>query len=91
MTIRDYVNRVLELNDQLENFPGINDNDNGTKLPEDEVLDLLEFGLPETWQHVMLLQKFDPQVHTINDFVQFCERLEILENATQILRRNLPV
>ena len=58
MTIRAYVNRVLELNDQLENFPGLNSNDNGTKLPEDEVLDLLEFGLPETWQNFMLLQKF---------------------------------
>ena len=48
MTIRAYVNRVLELNDQLENFPGLKDNNNGTKLPEDEVLDLLEFGLPDT-------------------------------------------
>ncbi len=35
MSIRAYVNRFLELNDQLENFPGINDNDNGTKLPND--------------------------------------------------------
>ena len=28
----------------------------------------------------MLLQDFDPQVHTVNDFVQFCERLETMEN-----------
>ena len=28
----------------------------------------------------MLLQYFDPQVHTVNDFVQFCERLETMEN-----------
>ena len=90
MTIRVYVNRVLELNDQLENFPGLNSNDNGTKLPEDEVLDLLEFGLPETWQNFMLLQKFDPQVHTINDFVQFCERLETLEKEEKRKRDSNP-
>ena len=90
MSIRAYVNRVLELNDQLENFPGVNDNDNGTKLPEDEVLDLLEFGLPETWQHAMLLQDFDPQVHTVNDFVQFCERLETLEKEEKRKRDSNP-
>ena len=90
MSIRAYVNRVLELNDQLESFPGVNENDNGTKLPEDEVLDLLEFGLPETWQHAMLLQDFDPQVHTINDFIQFCERLETLEKEEKRKRDSNP-
>ena len=45
MPIRTYVNKVLELNDQLENFPGTGNENNGTKLPKDEVLDLLEFGL----------------------------------------------
>ena len=42
--------------------------------------DLLEFGIPNTWQKAMLLQDFDPQVHTVNDFVQFCERLETMVN-----------
>ena len=28
----------------------------------------------------MLLQDFDPQVHTVSDFVQFCERLETMES-----------
>ena len=79
MPIRTYVNRVLELNDQLENFPGTGNEIHGTKLPEDEVLDLLEFGIPENWQQAMLLQDFDPQVHAVNDFVQFCERLETME------------
>ena len=80
MSIRVYVNRVLELNDQLVSYPGTGDNIDGTKLPEDEILDLLEFGIPNTWQKAMLLQDFDPQVHTVNDFVQFCERLETMES-----------
>ena len=80
MSIRVYVNRVLEMNDQLVSYPGTGDNIDGTKLPEDEILDLLEFGIPNTWQKAMLLQDFDPQVHTVNDFVQFCERLETMES-----------
>ena len=64
MSIREYVNRVLELNDQLASYPGTGDITDGTKLPEDEILDLLEFGIPNTWQKAMLLQDFDAQVHT---------------------------
>ena len=78
MSICMYVNRVLELNDQLASYPGTGDNIDDTKLPEDEILDLLEFSIPNTWQIAMLLQDFDPQVHTVNDFVQFCERLETM-------------
>ena len=34
--------------------------------------------IPNTWQKTILLQDFGPQVHTVNDFVQFCERLETM-------------
>ena len=49
MSIRVYVNRVLELNDQLENYSGTGDNRNGARLPEDEIFDLIEFSIPNTW------------------------------------------
>ena len=88
MSIRVYVNRVQELNDQLEKYPGIGDELHGTKLPEDEILDLLEFGIPGAWQKAMLLQDFDPQVHTVTDFVQFCERLETLEKEEKRARES---
>ena len=86
MSIRVYVNRVLELNDQLASYPGTGDNTDGTKLPEYKILDLLESGIPNTWQKAMLLQDFDPQVHTVNDFVQFCERLETMESEDKLPR-----
>ena len=38
----------------------------------------------------MLLQDFDPQVHTVNDFVQFCERLETMESEEKPPRENIP-
>ena len=36
----------------------------------------------------MLLQDFDPQVHTVNDFVQFCERLETMEKEDKLPRES---
>ena len=47
------------------------------KLPEDKLLELLEFSLPEKWQVAMLLQDFDPTNHSLEDFVAFCTRLEM--------------
>ena len=36
----------------------------------------------------MLLQDFDPQVHTVNDFVQFCDRLETMEKEDKLPRES---
>ena len=47
--VRVYVTYVLELNDQLEDYPGRGEDLDGTKLPEDEILDLLEFSIPVIW------------------------------------------
>ena len=43
------------------------------------MLDLLEFGMPSSWQKAMILQDFDPVDHTIPELVSFCERLELTE------------
>ena len=52
------------------------------KLPEDELLELLEFSLPEKWQVAMLLQDFDPADHSLKEFVAFCTRLEMAYDDT---------
>jgi hypothetical protein len=49
------------------------------KLPADEISDLLEFGVPHSWQREMVIQDFDPLQHTVSDFVAFAERLEQVE------------
>ena len=36
----------------------------------------------------MLLHDFDPQVHTVNDFVQFCDRLETMEKEDKLPRES---
>ena len=42
------------------------------KLPEDKLLELLEYSLPEKWQVAMLLKDFDSVDHTLEYFVAFC-------------------
>jgi hypothetical protein len=42
-------------------------------------LDLLEFAVPNAWQKNMVLQGFDPVIHTPSEFVAFCERHEFTE------------
>jgi len=81
LKIREYVARVVEINDMLELFPPSKEGETATKLPSDEILDLLEFGLPNTWQKNMVLQDFDPLAGDTNDFVAFCERMEQFEST----------
>ena len=50
-----------------------------TPLPPDEILDLIEFGIPNSWQKAMILQDFDPLQKSVKEFVSFCERMEQIE------------
>ena len=74
--VRDFVCRVNEILEYLSKFPPFANNQG---LPEDEVIELIEFALPREWQRQMLVQGFDPASKSIQDLVDFCERLEIAE------------
>jgi hypothetical protein len=50
------------------------------RLLEDELLDIYENGVLNTWQKQFLLQGFDPIEHTKQEFLEFCERLEATED-----------
>ena len=76
--------RVCEINNLLARFPGADEN---SKLPEDELLDILEFGMPNSWQRAMTLQDFDPVEHTVSEFVSFCERLEATDTEDVIPKK----
>ena len=53
MKTRDYVTRVQELNSYLTQFlaPA---NNNADSLDDDEIMDILEYGMPASWKSVML-------------------------------------
>jgi hypothetical protein len=82
MTMRIYRNRVVELNNYLAHFPGSFNVEQ--KLEEEEIINILEFGVPLKWQDQMVLQGFDPTEdgRTSQDLVEFCERLESTEPKT---------
>jgi len=67
MKTREYVSRVCEINKMLVHFPTV---DQDSRLPNDEMLDLLEFGMPSSWQKTMILQDFDPVDHTIPELTK---------------------
>ena len=84
---REFVARVNEINEFLKEFP----TPNGvvaTALPEDEILDVLEFGVPNSWQKRFLMHQFDPQAHSVMEFVEFCERIEATEDPPEARNNN---
>jgi hypothetical protein len=84
-TIREYVARVREINLWFNAYP-VNEEDEvpPTRLDDDELLDILEFGIPNSWKKEMVKQGFDITTKTIQEFVEFCERLEICEAINPI-------
>lgn len=80
-TTREFAARLQEINGYLPKFPRVVEGEDPVKLPDDEVLDILEFGVPVSWQKAMLLQDFDPLRHDVKAFVAFCERLEQVEST----------
>ena len=76
MTMRDFMGRMTEINDKLDLFPPFGANQ---KLSDDELLDIGEFGTPNSWQRQMIVQDFDPLAGTSQDLIEFCERMERTE------------
>ena len=48
-------------------------------LDKDELLDILEFGVPSSWRREFTVQGFDPVDQGLRKFVEFCTRLESCE------------
>jgi len=86
MKAREFVSRVCEINKLLTKFPLT---DEEAKLPRYELLDLMEFGIPSSWQKAMILQDFDPANHTIAEFIGFCKCLELTEPETNRIEKKV--
>ena len=76
MPVQDYIARMIEINNYLEEFLPVIAGGNATKLPFNKLLDLLEFGIPIKWQQQMQVQNFKPKAGTLLGFQNFWERLE---------------
>eukprot|EP00957_Ditylum_brightwellii_P079124 6017728-Ditylum_brightwellii.AAC.1 len=59
LTVKEWVAQVQELNGYLKDF--LAHNTNTTQLlDKDELLDILEFGVPASWRREFTVQGFDP-------------------------------
>ena len=79
MPIREFMNRLTEINEYLPQFPPF---DGTNKLSVEEIMEIAEYATPNQWQKAMVLHGFDPSEHTPAEFVEFCERLEFAEVDT---------
>jgi len=71
MSIQDFMTQLIKMNQYLNEFPLFMADQ---ALPKDEILDIAKFGVPNSWQ-----KTFDPTVHTIKEFIEFCKRLKFME------------
>ena len=79
MPVREFMNRLTEINEYLPQFPPFEENH---KLSVEEIMEIAEYATPNQWQKAMVLHGFDPSEHTPAEFVEFCERLEFAEVDT---------
>ena len=78
MTTRTYVNHLSRINsEELIILPpgGVNQ-----RLSDDEIMDIVIYGLPKSWVKEMDRQDFDPFTKTLIQTVEFCERMEASED-----------
>jgi hypothetical protein len=79
MTVREHLMHILRVNAQ--EIPRLPPNFSAAQaLSDDEVIDILLFGTPKSWQREMDRQGFDPLAVTPADVVAFMERIEMSED-----------
>ena len=95
MSFRVYQARVFELNEQLAQYPnGQTDPITGhalgfqlaQRMSPSDMLDIIHYGLPKSWQKKMLSRGFDVLSHAnperaMTELKEFCERREFMEAA----------
>ena len=72
-----YLEYVFYINlEELPNLPPFNPNQS---LSNDEIIEILLYGIPKSWQKEMSHQGFDPMSSTIQELVNFMERIKEAE------------
>ena len=80
MTTRNYCSWYNDVNSKLDRFPPFAENQ---KMDDDEILENIEFGLPNKFLKKMAEQGFDPTDEDLNKMIEFCERIEFTKDLEQ--------
>jgi hypothetical protein len=91
-TVREYVARLLELNNYLDKFPPFQDNQ---RFSNEELAEIIEYSMPSMWQQKMVEHCVSSAKSTIDELIDFCERMEFafklsLVNNANDARNNQP-
>ena len=79
MSWRQLISELIQMNDKLDKYPPYAANQ---KLTELEMLEIAEFGAPQTWQKNMIAHNFDCATKSITEVIEFGERQETLESLS---------
>jgi NACalpha-BTF3-like transcription factor len=74
---RTWVARLNEINQMLAQFPPFFSE--AQMLEEDELIEIIEYGIPTSWRVKMVDQSFIPGDHTLTQLIEFCEKEETTE------------
>ena len=78
MKVRIYLQHLLRMNyNEVGNLPPYATNQT---LSQDELLDIILFGTPKSWQREMDRQGFDPMMMSLNELIDFMEQIESSED-----------
>ena len=78
MTTRTYAANLIRINsNELTMLPPFQ---TGQSLTNDELIDIITYGIPKSWTRKMDEHDFDPFTKGIHELINFCERMEASEN-----------
>jgi hypothetical protein len=79
--IRDFIAHLIEMNNYLPQFPPQQlGGAVGVILDDEELKEVGEFSIPDSWQKGMVQHGFDPADHLLNELIEFCECFEYTED-----------
>jgi len=77
MSTRTWAARLNEINQMLIEFPP---KFNETQMiPKEDFIEVIEYGIPQSWRAKMVEQGFIPIQHTLAEIIEFCEKMEYAE------------
>ena len=82
-TTKEFVARIQEMNEYLVLFPSAN-GVLSTPLIHEDLMDVLEYSLPDRWRQEMTRQNFQPTEESIKSFVEYCTRLESYDKFNRV-------
>jgi hypothetical protein len=87
MKLRVYVNHLQRINQ--EEIPHLPPQGLDQTLSDDEMMDIVLYGIPKSWVNTMNEHDFDPfKTGKILALVEFCERLEANENHGEVKKNH---